>query len=280
MLKKWTYYFAFFYCIIGSAQDFSGIPIQPETNWVKLTYDMKSIFGGIGYAYSRPLHWKGNQWVTFGRVVAGTATLYLFDDEATDFFRRQKKDIPKGIRDYGWEVGSPQNNYMITGAVYFTGLLTNNKKLRRTGVLLISSASAAGLLQQLSKSAIGRARPISGKSKDTFDPFNRYRNFHSFPSGHTILAFTNAYAIAKQFKSPWIKGGIYAIGLVPGVSRLWEGEHWFSDVALGVVISIFTVEAIDKYLDKRYDEKYNAGAKKVSWNLNFAPGQVGVVMSF
>jgi len=251
-----------------------------ETIWNMLKYDTESIVGGMGYAYTRPLHWQRSQWLTFAGVTAGTGALYLFDEESSTFFMNQKDAIPKSIRDYGYKVGSPQNNYMFTGAVYLTGLLTKNEKLRRTGVLLISSASAAGLLQQVSKTIVGRARPTSGKSKDTFAPFSFDKNYDSFPSGHTILAFTNAYAIAKQFKSPWVKGGIYAVGMVPGVSRLWEGKHWFSDVALGVAISIFTVEAIDKYLDRRYNEKYNENTKKINWNLNFAPGQVGVVMHF
>ena len=251
-----------------------------ETTWKLLKYDTGSLLGGMGYAYSRPLNWKGNQWLTFNGLVAGSGMLYLFDEESSDYFRNQKNDIPKAILNYGFKIGSPENNYKITGAVYLTGLFTKNVKLRRTGVLLISSASAAGLLQQISKTAFGRARPTSGLSKDTFKPFSPDKEYHSFPSGHTILAFTNAYAIAKQFKSPWVKGGIYGIGLVPGVSRLWEGRHWFSDVALGIVISVFTVEAIDRYLDRRYDEKYNTGAKKISWNLNFAPGQVGIIMNF
>ena len=251
-----------------------------ETTWQLLKYDMGNVFKGMGYAYSRPLHWKGKQWLTFGGITAGTGVIYLFDEESSEYFRNQKEHIPKAIRDYGWNVGSPQKNYMITGAVYLTGLFTKNEKLRRTGVLLISSASTAGLLQQLTKSVIGRARPESGKSKDTFDPFNPNRSYHSFPSGHTMLAFTNAYAIAKQFKSPWVKAGIYAVGLVPGVSRLWDDQHWFSDVALGVVISILTVESIDRYLDRNYEQKYNDQTKKVSWNLNFSPGQIGVVARF
>lgn len=251
-----------------------------ETNWQSFKYDFGSIFKGVGYSYTRPLHWKGKQWGTLGAITAGTGLLYIFDEETSEFSRNQKEGIPMFIRDYGSEFASPQYNYMFTGAVYLTGLFSKDEKLRRTGVLLIASATSAGLLQQLTKSLVGRARPLSGKTKDTFDPFNSNRKFHSFPSGHAILAFTNAYAIAKQFKNPWIKAGIYTVGLIPGISRLWDGQHWLSDVALGVAISIFTVESIDRYLDGRYSEKYNQQAKKISWNMNFGLGQLGVVARF
>lgn len=268
--------------IISTYQLKSQEPIisQKESNWKNFTYDVGNIFGGIGYSYSRPLHWKGNQWKTFGAVTAGTGLLYLVDEETSDFAIRQKESIPDFIRDYGSEFGSPQINYMFTGGVYLTGLFAKDEKLRRTGVLLIASASSAGLLQQLTKSLIGRARPVSGKTKDTFDPFNSHRNYHSFPSGHTMLAFTNAYAIAKQFKNPWIKSGIYIVGLVPGVSRLWDEQHWLTDVALGVAISVFVVESIDKYLDSKYNEKYNAQSKRLSWNMRFGPGTMGLAVQF
>ncbi|WFO18046.1 phosphatase PAP2 family protein [Cellulophaga baltica 4] len=259
------------------AQPFSD---STETTWQSFKYDLGSVFGGVGYSYTRPLHWQGKQWATLGAITAGTGILYIFDEETSNFSIRQKEGIPEFIRDYGSEFGSPQYNYMFTGGVYLTGLVTKNEKLRRTGVLLIASATSAGLLQQLTKSLVGRARPVSGKTKDTFDPFNPSRNFHSFPSGHTMLAFTNAYAIAKQFKNPWTKAGIYTVGLIPGVSRMWDGQHWLTDVALGVAISIFTVESIDRYLDGRYDEKYNDQSKKVSWNLDLGPGKIGIVGRF
>jgi membrane-associated phospholipid phosphatase len=273
----------FLLCSLAQVKGQNDIPSysdDDETKWQSFTYDMASVLGGVGYSYSRPLHWKGKDWKTLGAVTAGTGVLYLIDDDTSDFFSRQKESIPKFIRDYGSEFGSPEYNYMFTGGVYFAGLFTKDEKLRRTGVLLIASATSAGLLQQVTKSLIGRARPVGGKTKDTFDPFNPSRNFHSFPSGHTILAFTNAYAIAKQFKNPWTKAGIYTVGLIPGVSRIWDGQHWLTDVVLGVAISIFTVESIDRYLDGRYDEKYNNQTKKVSWNLDFGPGKIGVVAHF
>jgi membrane-associated phospholipid phosphatase len=234
----------------------------------------------MGYSYSRPLHWQGKQWLTFGGVAAGTGLIYAFDDNTSRFIGNQRESIPKIFREYGEIYGSPENNFLVTGGVYLTGFLLKNEKLRRTGVLLISSASSAGLLQQILKSAVGRARPVSGKTKDTFKPFSGERNFHSFPSGHTLLAFTNAYAIAKQFRSPWVKAGIYTLGIVPGISRIWDRQHWVSDFAVGIAISIVTVESIDRYLDKKYNEKYNDDSKEVSWNLNFGPGQLGLVIQF
>jgi len=245
------------------------------------TYDLGNVFKGIGYSYTRPLHWNGKDWANFGYAMGGTGIAYLVDTPTSKYFRGIKEDVPELIRDYGFTYGSPENNYMVTGAVYLTGLISKNEKLRRTGVLLISSASSAGLLQQVLKSAVGRARPLSGKNKDTYYPlWYGDKEYHSFPSGHAILAMTNAHAIAKQFKNIWVKTGIYTLGSIPAISRLWEGKHWLSDVVLGVAISIFTVESIDRYLDSKYDQKYNDNAKKVSWNLNFGPGQVGLNLEF
>ena len=253
--------------------------IKKDTRWAYFKHDIGSIFGGIGYSYSRPVHWKGDDWLTLGAISAGTLLLYTVDDETSRFFRKRREDIPQVISDYGFLYGSPENNYMLTGAVYATGLAFKNEKLRRTGVLLIASASATGFLQQVLKSVTGRARPRSGLEKDYFEPFASDKDLHSFPSGHAILALSNAHAIAKQFKNGWVKSGIYVLGAIPALSRIWEGAHWLSDVALSAAISIATVESIDRYLDRRYDEKYNADSKRVSWNLKFGLGQMGVVVN-
>ena len=272
--------FIYVFSIYGFSQKQKDTIAHKETTWQLLTYDIGNVFKGVGYSYTRPLYWKNKQWKTFGLTTAGSGLIYLFDNKTSEYSKNQKEKIPRFIQQYGEKVGSPQYNYMLTGSVYATGLLIKDEKLRRTGVLLLASATSAGLLQQVFKSAVGRARPSSKRGKDTFDPFNSSRNFHSFPSGHAILAFTNAYAIAKQFKNPWLKSGIYTLGLVPGVSRLWDGEHWLSDVALGVAISIFTVESIDKYLDRKLYKKYNNDSKKISWDLHFAPGQIGFTGHF
>jgi len=280
-MKSLKYLLLFLLALPLSAQDISSS--KQDKLWNNFTYDLGNIFGGVGYAYSRPLHWQGNDWANFGYLTGGSLLLFTVDDEINNWTNGFREDVPSLVTDYGHEYGSPENNYMLTGGVYLAGLFTRNEKLRRTGVLLIASATAGGFIQQASKRIVGRARPKSGESSSTFDPFhlNRVYNYDSFPSGHAMLAFSNAYAIAKQFKSPWVKAGIYTVGLVPGFVRIVDNFHWVSDVAFSTVLSIFIVESIDRYLDSKYEEKYNdQKPKNVSWNLSFGPSTMGVSLRF
>ena len=94
------------------------LPIKKNSIWQNLKYDGLNILGGIKYSYLRPLDWKKKDYAAAGGVVIGTAALFLIDQEANDYFTDQSSDVPKGIRDFGWYFGSPQNNYGITGGVY------------------------------------------------------------------------------------------------------------------------------------------------------------------
>lgn len=262
-----------------------SLNINKERNlWQEFTYDLGNIAGGMGYAYSRPLYWKKDQFANFGLIAAGTAALYTIDDNVDNWANNWRGDVPRWLTDYGNEYGGPNTNFRLTGAVYLVGLFTKNPKLRRTGVLLISSASAAGLLQQVSKRIIGRARPKANVGKNVFDPlhFDRVYNYDSFPSGHVMLGFTNAYVLAKHFDNPWIKAGLYTVGSIPGFARIVDRFHWLSDVVFSTALSIFIVETIDRYLDRKYDEKYNDKRikKKVAWDFQFTPQSFGVVMNF
>lgn len=257
---------------------------ERETLWELFKYDASNMIGGVGYAYSRPLSWEKDDLIVFGGVAASTIALYSIDNETSRYFVEQKQDVPQILLDYGFYYGSPQNNYMAIGAVYLTGLFTRSEKVRRVGVLLTASATAAGILQQATKFAVGRARPQHINDRNRFQPFDRNAGagFHSFPSGHTVLSITNAHIIAKLFKSPWIKAGVYAIGAIPPISRLWEGAHWLTDITLSTALSIAIVEAIDKFLDSKYEKKQTKGPdeSKLSWDLKLAPGQLGVGVRF
>ncbi len=263
------------------ATSFSQGKVKDSTStWDLLKYDARASIKGVGHAFTQPLRWKKKDALTFAGVALGTAVLYTFDEESSEFFTKQRDDIPLVIRDFGRYFGNPQNNYAISAGIYGFGLLTKNEKVRKTGVLLIASGFTVGFIQSAAKNIIGRARPGSVYGKDIFKPFSKEGAFHSTPSGHAVLAMTTAHVIAKQFDSLSAKILIYGLGSITPISRMWIGAHWLTDVALGTVLSIVVVDSIDNFLFKRNLYEYPNKKKNISWNLKLGAGQIGIVGTF
>lgn len=248
--------------------------------WQLAKHDFKYTLKGVGHSFTRPLHWKSKDFQKLGLFVAGTAALSLADEPIRDFALNNKEDFPTPLRDFGWYFGSPQNYFMANAGLYAFGIFTKNEKVRKTSVLIISSSITTGLIQTVSKAAIGRARPGSGYDNYTFKPFSGEAAFRSFPSGHTILSVTMAHSIAKQFKNPWVKAGIYTVGAIPPISRIIDDAHWVTDIAFSAIVSIVVVDSIDKFLND--ENAYNAPKreKQISWNIKFSSNQIGLVGTF
>jgi len=239
----------------------------------QVVLDGKQIVKNIAHSYLSPLQWKGKNWVDVGGVTLGTVLLYSIDNDTSRFFMKQGNNMPEVLKGFGYYFGSPQNNYGITSLVYLTGLFSKNEKIRNTGVLMISSATTAGLLQTFAKTLVGRARPGAGEGKFYFKPFSGQPAYRSFPSGHTILVSTTMFALAKQFSNPWVKAGIYSVGMITPISRMWDGAHFFSDVFLSAAISYFVVEGTDRYM-KGINNTNNK--KLISWNITASPSMIGL----
>lgn len=243
-----------------------------------LKVDGKNAVKSVLNAYSGPFRWDKKEWLVAGGVALGTYGLFLLDEKANPYFLKQRSKIPKGVQDAAFYFGKPQYNYGLTAAVYTIGWLTKNEKVRKTGVLMIASATTAGLIQSVSKTGVGRARPSTGVGNSSFDFLNGTPDYHSFPSGHAILAFTTAHALARSVNNPWLKVGIYGLGAVTPASRLWTNAHWLSDIGLSLAISIISVDSVYNYLQNSGD--YNQAKPGISWRLRAGPSSVGLVGTF
>ena len=250
---------------------------KSQTMWKDLKTDGGLVLGGVKHAFKQPLQWKKDDWLTFGAVATGTVILFISDDQTSEYFIDQNERAPHVLKEVGWYYGGPQNFFMMSAGIYGYGLIAKNEKFRHTGVLIISSAVTTGLIQTLTKNGVGRARPSQNIGSNKFKSFSKESGYHSFPSGHSILSFTASHAIAKQFDNIWIKGGIYTVGLIAPISRLWIGAHWLSDVALSMAISIFVVDGIDNFLQ---NQKNSTEKPKISWQIKAGVNTVGLVGTF
>lgn len=68
---------------------------------------------------------------------------------------------------------------------------------------------------------------------------------HSFPSGHTALAFLSATMLTKEYgnRYPWIGIAAYSAATATGMMRIINNKHWLSDVVSGAGIGILSAEA-------------------------------------
>ena len=117
---------------------------------------------------------------------------------------------------------------------------------------------------QLVRGPLGRSRPYVTNYEDQYDfhPFKGFGNFayRAFPSIHTSSAFAVAtvYTLETQRRNrnaAWIVGPIaYALAAGPGLARLYNGQHWASDILAGAFVGSM------------------AGAKVVKYNHAVAPG--------
>ncbi len=261
-------------------QEGKRTPVKDTTTvWNLLKYDAKTTAQGVAHAYTSPLRWDNDDFKKLTTLSISVFALSLADESARDFFKDQREDYPEFVRKAGFRFGKPQTFFLLNAGLYGTGLFTKNETLRKTSVLIISSAITAGTIQTFAKTAFGRARPYSEEGYDVFNPFSNEAVYHSFPSGHTVMSVTMAHAIAKQVDNTWLKIGIYSLAAITPISRLIDDAHWLTDVAVGTVLSIVVVDCIDKFLYQESKYTYKK-PPKISWNFTFSGNQIGFIGTF
>jgi membrane-associated phospholipid phosphatase len=127
-------------------------------------------------------------------------------------------NIMKGVEYGSGATGLAVGNLSV---FYFGG-----EKERDAAKLAVTSWAGAAITAFTLKSAFNRERP----EKDS----PRYNS--SFPSGHTA----NWFALATVYSAKYPKYAIplYAAGVIVGLSRIYQGEHYPSDVLAGAAIGV------------------------------------------
>lgn len=110
---------------------------------------------------------------------------------------------------------------------------------RQLGAMLFSSALAAFSIElplyKLVKHVVRRARPCNALA--SVESRMRLLDRFSFPSGHTAGAFLMATVVS--FFYPLISAVFFTWAMLVGVSRIYLGVHYPTDVLAGMVVGIF-----------------------------------------
>jgi hypothetical protein len=141
-------------------------------------------------------------------------------------------------------------SFLIGAGLYTYGRLRDNQRAADLGLHGTEALFFGAQLGNLLKGIIGRARPYMNVDQphdySIMRGFRDGRDFKSFPSGHTISAFAAAAAVTSETKrwwpkSVWLIGPImYGGAAAVGWSRMFNNQHWASDVITGAAIGTFS----------------------------------------
>jgi len=93
--------------------------------------------------------------------------------------------------------------------------------------------------------ATGADRPTEGDSN-----WGSYQNFHGV-SGHTYFGAIPFITAAKMSENPYQKAILYGLSTFPGLSRINDDEHYFSQVALGWYLAYLSCAVVEKGNDRQ-----------------------------
>ncbi|GAC1044922.1 phosphatase PAP2 family protein [Rhizobium sp. No.120] len=109
-------------------------------------------------------------------------------------------------------------------------------RICQIGGYLLTTVAFSGILANLLKRAIGRARPthFADWGPFGFSPFNGRASFESFPSGHATTI--GALFVALAFLFPRYRYIFAACALWLAITRVMVGAHYPSDVMAGLAL--------------------------------------------
>lgn len=124
--------------------------------------------------------------------------------------------------------------YVPTAAVFglkLLGVPAESSWKRRLTVSIVSFGINAAVTYSL-KHTIHEMRPDGTDN-------------HSFPSGHTAVAFCGATTLMHEYRkvSPWIGVAGYAVATTVAVDRVRRNRHHWGDVVAGAAIGVASAEA-------------------------------------
>jgi membrane-associated phospholipid phosphatase len=133
-------------------------------------------------------------------------------------------------------LGGPPS-VLIAGGIYLGGIAFKDPEVRATGIDTMVTMGVAQLMIALPlKLLVGRSRPYTDQGTHDFHPLT---GGQSFPSSHTIQAFSLASVISAHAEQPWVTGLSYGLAGLVGLSRVEQRQHFMSDVVASAVIGTF-----------------------------------------
>ncbi|MBL7110701.1 MAG: phosphatase PAP2 family protein [Bacteroidales bacterium] len=187
-----------------------------------------------------PVRWNTMQWIGVTAVVGTTVLLFTQDDVIQEWVQGNRTLALDEASRYLFEpIGSGLYSLSAMGILYGCGLIWHDDRAKLTALKGVEAFVLAGITSQIIKHLTHRHRPYQDDPPNpgAWDgPFHGF-DYTSFPSGHATTAFAIATVVATSYQQTiWVPIVCYTLATGAALSRVYDNEHWASDVVFGSVV--------------------------------------------
>jgi len=192
--------------------------------------------------------------------VAGTLALRPFDKSVAGALQKPGSQANRLFQNLATDVRliADPGSIIIGTSMYAVGRLTDSDRLADLGLHGTEAILIGGAFSTAIKLTAGRARPYVVRDTNPSDygllrGLKNGRDYTSFPSGHTLAAFAAAAAVSNEASrwwpgSQWYVGtAMYGGAAAVALSRLYNNQHWASDVIMGAGIGTFAGNKVVRF---------------------------------
>ena len=189
-----------------------------------------------------PAKWRGKHWIEFGAVTAVGVLAYTQDEKIQTYFVGHQNETAHNLSKFVFE---PYGRFapVIIGGLYIGGRLAKDNRLAGTSLIAAKSFVVASVSAGIVKQLTHRHRPFQDDLANHANWDGPLSDIHysSFPSGHSIAAYSMATVYALEYRCTiWVPVLAYTLATGTAVSRLYDNKHWASDVVIGSALGFVT----------------------------------------
>jgi membrane-associated phospholipid phosphatase len=204
--------------------------------------DQKAIWTAPFHLHSEDARW-------LAPLGLGTAAFIATDRRTADEVLESQSQL-NASRTISY-IGSAYSVFGIAGAFYLAGRATHNERARETGILGAEALIDSTIFVTAIKEVTQRRRPLAGASRGDF-----FDGGTSFPSGHSIEAWSLATVIASEYHDHRaVQIAAYGLASAVSVARFTGQNHFLSDILVGSAMGY----GIGRYVYKTHHVKRGAG---------------------